>query len=115
MKQYDVSNFWEYVVLTFSLVLKSLCGIAEGYDTIGHESEYMERHSVSKLIGSPPGYVGYGDGRALTEAVHQKLATLILINEIEKAHPDAFNILQVFKDGHLNNPHVLTRVISFAL
>jgi hypothetical protein len=69
-KQYDVSNFWEYVV-SFSLVLKSLCGMAgEGYDTIGHESEYMERHSVSKLIGSPPGYVGYGDGGALTEAVH---------------------------------------------
>jgi ATP-dependent Clp protease ATP-binding subunit ClpA len=63
----------------------------EGYDTIGHESEYMERHSVSKLIGSPPGYVGYGDGRALTEAVHKKPLTLILIDEIEKAHPDAFN------------------------
>jgi len=93
-KQYDVSNFWEYVVLSFSLVLKSLSGMAgEGYDTIGQESEYMERHSVSKLIGSPPGYVGYGDGRALTEAVHQKPLTLILIDEIEKANPDAFNIL----------------------
>ncbi len=71
---------------------------------------------MSKLIGSPPGYVGYGDGRALTEAVHQKPITLTLIDEIEKAHPDdAFNILQVFEDGHLNNPHVLTSVTSFAL
>jgi ATP-dependent Clp protease ATP-binding subunit ClpA len=67
----------------------------------------MERHSVSKLIGSPPGYVGYGDGRALTEAVHKKPVTLILIDEIEKAHPDAFNILEVFEDGHLNNPQDL--------
>jgi ATP-dependent Clp protease ATP-binding subunit ClpA len=56
----------------------------------------MENHSVSKLIGSPPGYVGYGDGKAFTEAIHQKLVTLILIDEIEKAQPDAFNILQVF-------------------
>ncbi|CAK9862630.1 unnamed protein product [Sphagnum jensenii] len=87
----------------------------DGYDTIEHESEHMERHGVSKLIGSPPGNVGYGDGRALTEAVHQKPITLILIDEIEKAHPDAFNILQVFEDGHLNNPQVLTIVTSFAL
>ncbi len=97
MKQYDVNNFWEYVVLNFSLVLKILCGMArEGYNTIGHESQYMERHSVSKLIGSPSGYVGYGDGKAFTEAVHQKLVTLILIDEIEKAQLDAFNSLQVF-------------------
>jgi DNA polymerase III delta prime subunit len=69
--QYDVSNFWEYVVVSFSLVLKSLCGMAgKGYDVIGRASEDMERHSVSKLIVSPPGYVGYGDGGALTEAVH---------------------------------------------
>ncbi len=82
----------------------------------GHGSEYMERHSVSKLIGSPPGYVGYGDGGALTEAVHKKPLTLILIDEIEKAHPDAFNILlQVFEDGHLNDPQVLTSMTSFAL
>jgi ATP-dependent Clp protease ATP-binding subunit ClpA len=63
--------------------------------------------------------VGYGDGRAvtitLTEAVRQKPLTLILIDEIEKAHPDAFNILQVFEDGHLNDPRVLTSVTSFAL
>ncbi len=65
-------------MLSFFLVLKSLCGMAgEGYDTIGHESEYTERHSVSKLIGSPPGYVGYGDGRALIEAIHKKPITLI--------------------------------------
>ncbi len=104
-------------MLNFSLVQKCSHGMArEGYDTIGHESEYMERHSVSKLIGSPPGYVGYGDGRALTEAVHQKPLTLILIDEIEKVHPDAFNILlRVFEDGHLNDPQVLTSVTSFAL
>jgi ATP-dependent Clp protease ATP-binding subunit ClpA len=59
--------------------------------------------------------VGYGDGRALTEAIYQKPLTLILIDEIEKAHPDAFNIFQVFEDGHLNNPQVLTSVTSFAL
>ncbi len=59
--------------------------------------------------------MGYGDGRALTEAVHQKPITLILIDEIEKAHPDAFNILQVFEGGHLNNPQVLASVTSFAL
>jgi ATP-dependent Clp protease ATP-binding subunit ClpA len=75
----------------------------------------MESHSVSKFIGSPPGYGGHGDGRALTEAIYQKPLTLILIDEIEKAHPDAFNILQVFEDGHLNNPQVLTSVTSFAL
>ncbi|CAK9874177.1 unnamed protein product [Sphagnum jensenii] len=91
-------------------------GHGEGYDTIGHVSEYMERHSVSKLIGSPPGCVGYGDGGALTEAVHKNPLTLILIDEIEKAHPDGFNILlQVFEDGHLNDPQVLTSVTSFAL
>lgn len=67
-------------------------------------SEYMERHSVSKLIGSPPGYVGYGDGGTLTEAVRRKPFTIILLDEIEKAHPDIFNILlQVFEDGHLSD------------
>eukprot|EP01018_Ginkgo_biloba_P003570 Gb_36602 [translate_table: standard] len=67
-------------------------------------SEYMERHTVSKLIGSPPGYVGYSDGGTLTEAVRRRPFTLILLDEIEKAHPDIFNILlQVFEDGHLSD------------
>ncbi|XP_031490249.1 chaperone protein ClpD, chloroplastic [Nymphaea colorata] len=67
-------------------------------------SEYMERHTVSKLIGSPPGYVGFGEGGTLTEAVRRRPFTLILLDEIEKAHPDIFNILlQVFEDGHLTD------------
>lgn len=70
-------------------------------------SEYMERHTVSKLIGSPPGYVGYGGGGTLTEAVRSKPFTVLLLDEIEKAHPDIFNILlQVFEDGHLTDSQV---------
>lgn len=56
-------------------------------------SEYMEPHSVSKLIGSPPGYVGYEDGGQLTEQVRRKPYSIILFDEIEKAHPDVFNML----------------------
>lgn len=67
-------------------------------------SEYMERHTVSKLIGSPPGYVGYGEGGTLTEAVRRRPFTVILLDEIEKAHPDIFNILlQIFEDGRLSD------------
>ncbi|KAL5564729.1 hypothetical protein UlMin_027893 [Ulmus minor] len=67
-------------------------------------SEYMERHSVSKLIGSPPGYVGYGEGGTLTEAIRKRPYTVVLFDEIEKAHPDIFNILlQMFEDGHLTD------------
>ncbi|XP_028551372.1 chaperone protein ClpD, chloroplastic [Dendrobium catenatum] len=67
-------------------------------------SEYMERFTVSKLIGSPPGYVGYGEGGTLTEAVRRRPFTVILLDEIEKAHPDIFNILlQIFEDGHLTD------------
>ncbi|ERN06429.1 chaperone protein ClpD, chloroplastic isoform X1 [Amborella trichopoda] len=67
-------------------------------------SEFMEAHTVSKLIGSPPGYVGYGEGGTLTEAVRRKPFTVILLDEIEKAHPQIFNILlQVFEDGHLTD------------
>ncbi|PNY07958.1 chaperone protein ClpD chloroplastic-like [Trifolium pratense] len=67
-------------------------------------SEYMERHSVSKLIGSPPGYVGYGEGGILTEAIRRKPFTVLLLDEIEKAHPDVFNILlQLLEDGHLTD------------
>ncbi|PIN10003.1 Chaperone HSP104 [Handroanthus impetiginosus] len=65
-------------------------------------SEYMERHTVSKLIGSPPGYVGYGGGGTLAEAIRKRPFTVVLLDEIEKAHPDIFNILlQMFEDGHL--------------
>ena len=65
-------------------------------------SEYMEKHSVSKLIGSPPGYVGYGEGGLLTEKVRRKPYSVLLFDEIEKAHPDIFNLLlQVIDDGKL--------------
>lgn len=67
-------------------------------------SEYMEKHTVSRLIGSPPGYVGYGDGGQLTEEVRKHPYSVILLDEIEKAHPDVFNtLLQVFEDGHLTD------------
>ncbi len=67
-------------------------------------SEYMEGHTVSKLIGSPPGYVGYDDGGQLTEAVRRKPYSVILFDEIEKAHPDVFNmLLQLLDDGHLTD------------
>ena len=67
-------------------------------------SEFMEKHSVSKLIGSPPGYVGFEEGGILTEAIRRKPYQLILLDEIEKAHPDVFNLLlQVFDDGRLTD------------
>jgi ATP-dependent Clp protease ATP-binding subunit ClpC len=67
-------------------------------------SEYMERHTVSKLIGSPPGYVGYSEGGQLTEAVRRRPYTVVLFDEIEKAHPDVFNLLlQIFEDGRLTD------------
>lgn len=67
-------------------------------------SEYQERHSVSRLIGAPPGYVGYDEGGQLTEAVRHKPYSVVLLDEIEKAHPDVFNILlQVLDDGHLTD------------
>jgi ATP-dependent Clp protease ATP-binding subunit ClpB len=69
-------------------------------------SEYMERHSVSRLVGAPPGYVGYDEGGYLTEAVRRKPYSLILLDEIEKAHSDVFNILlQVLDDGRLTDSH----------
>ncbi len=67
-------------------------------------SEYMEKHSVSKLIGSPPGYVGHEEGGQLTERVKRNPYCVVLLDEIEKAHPDTFNVLlQVFEDGHLTD------------
>jgi len=75
-------------------------------------SEFMERHTVSKLIGSPPGYVGYNEGGQLTEAVRRRPYTLVLFDEIEKAHPDVFNMmLQILEDGRLTDSK--GRVISF--
>ena len=75
-------------------------------------SEYMEAHSVSKLIGSPPGYIGHDDGGQLTEQVRRKPYSIILFDEIEKAHPDVFNILlQVMDDGRLTDSH--GRTVSF--
>ena len=75
-------------------------------------SEYMEKHSVSKLIGSPPGYVGYDDAGQLTEKVRRKPFSVILLDEIEKAHPDVFNmLLQILEDGRLTDSH--GRVVNF--
>jgi len=75
-------------------------------------SEYMEKHTVSRLVGAPPGYVGYEEGGQLTEAVRRKPYSVVLLDEIEKAHPDVFNILlQVLDDGRLTDSH--GRTVSF--
>ena len=75
-------------------------------------SEYMEKHAVSKLIGSPPGYVGYDDAGQLTEKVRRKPYSVILLDEIEKAHPDVFNIfLQILDDGRIADSH--GKIINF--
>ena len=75
-------------------------------------SEYQERHAVSRLIGAPPGYIGYDEGGQLTEAVRRKPYSVILLDEIEKAHPDVFNILlQVLDDGRLTDNK--GRVVNF--
>jgi ATP-dependent Clp protease ATP-binding subunit ClpC len=67
-------------------------------------SEYMEKHSVSRLVGSPPGYIGYDEGGQLTESVRRKPYCVLLLDEIEKAHPDVFNILlQILEDGRLTD------------
>lgn len=75
-------------------------------------SEYMEKHSVSKLIGSPPGYVGYDDAGQLTEKVRRKPYSVILLDEIEKAHPDVFNLfLQILDDGRVADSH--GKIVNF--
>ncbi len=76
-------------------------------------SEYMERHSVSRLIGAPPGYVGYDEGGKLTEAVRRRPYSVILLDELEKAHPDVFNVLlQLLDDGRLTDNH--GRTVDFS-
>jgi ATP-dependent Clp protease ATP-binding subunit ClpC len=75
-------------------------------------SEYMERHTVSRLIGAPPGYVGYEEGGQLTEAVRRRPYSIVLLDEIEKAHPEVYNVLlQVFDDGRLTDGK--GRVVDF--
>ncbi|NLW48983.1 MAG: ATP-dependent Clp protease ATP-binding subunit [Firmicutes bacterium] len=75
-------------------------------------SEYMERHTVSRLVGAPPGYVGYDEGGQLTERVRRKPYSVVLLDEIEKAHPEVFNVLlQVLEDGRLTDAH--GRVVDF--
>jgi len=75
-------------------------------------SEYMEKHSVARLIGAPPGYVGYDEGGQLTEAVRRRPYSVVLFDEIEKAHPDVFNVLlQMLDDGRLTDGH--GRTVSF--
>jgi ATP-dependent Clp protease ATP-binding subunit ClpC len=67
-------------------------------------SEFMERHNVSRLVGAPPGYVGYEEGGQLTEAVRRRPYSVVLLDEIEKAHPEAQNmLLQIMEDGHLSD------------
>ena len=67
-------------------------------------SEFMERHNVSRLVGAPPGYVGFDEGGQLTEAVRRKNYCVVLLDEVEKAHPEVFNILlQILEDGHLSD------------
>ena len=67
-------------------------------------SEYMEKHTVARLLGAPPGYVGYGEGGQLTEAVRRRPYSVVLLDEIEKAHPDVANILlQIMEDGALTD------------
>jgi ATP-dependent Clp protease ATP-binding subunit ClpE len=75
-------------------------------------SEYMEKHTVSKLIGAPPGYIGYDDGGQLTEKIRRRPYSVILLDEIEKAHPDIFNmLLQILEDGRLTDSH--GRTVNF--
>ncbi|MFO0980172.1 MAG: AAA family ATPase [Planctomycetota bacterium] len=75
-------------------------------------SEYMERHEVSKMVGAPPGYIGYGEGGQLTERVRRQPYSVVLLDEIEKAHPDAFNmLLQIFDEGRLTDAQ--GRTVSF--
>jgi ATP-dependent Clp protease ATP-binding subunit ClpB len=75
-------------------------------------SEYMEKFAVSRLVGAPPGYIGFEDGGQLTEAVRRKQFSVVLLDEIEKAHPDVFNmLLQVLDDGRLTDSH--GRTVSF--
>jgi ATP-dependent Clp protease ATP-binding subunit ClpB len=75
-------------------------------------SEYMEKHTVSRLVGAPPGYIGYEEGGQLTEAVRRKPYSVVLLDEIEKAHPDVFNILlQILDDGRLTDSH--GRTVNF--
>src|SRR6185436_18672071 len=67
-------------------------------------SEYMEKHNVSRLIGAPPGYVGYEEGGQLTEKIRRRPYAVVLLDEIEKAHPDVFNmLLQIMEEGHLTD------------
>jgi len=75
-------------------------------------SEYMERHEVSKMIGAPPGYIGYGEGGQITERVRRNPYTVVLLDEMEKAHPDVFNVLlQILEDGRLTDAQ--GRTVSF--
>ena len=69
-------------------------------------SEFMEKHSVARLIGAPPGYVGFEEGGYLTEAIRRRPYSVVLLDEVEKAHPDVFNVLlQVLEDGRLTDGH----------
>ena len=79
-------------------------------------SEFMEKHAVARLIGAPPGYVGYEEGGYITEAVRRKPYSVILLDEVEKAHPDVFNILlQVLEDGRLTDGQGRTVVFRHAV
>src|SRR5213076_2834284 len=78
-------------------------------------SEYMEKHAVSKLIGSPPGYVGHEEGGQLTERVRRNPYSVVLLDEIEKAHPDIANILlQILEDGILTDSRICSRMLAMS-
>ncbi len=96
------------------LVRALACELFESEDALVRidMSEYMEKHAVSKLIGSPPGYVGYDEGGQLTEKIRRKPYSVILLDEMEKAHPDVFNmLLQILEDGRLTDSH--GRTVNF--
>ena len=96
-----------------ALAIADLLFGGEKYVTTINMSEYQEKHNVSRLIGSPPGYVGYGEGGVLTEAVRQKPYTVVLLDEVEKAHPDVMELFyQVFDKGVLSDGE--GRVINFS-
>ena len=106
---------WELPVLVKPNLAKALAEYLfddESMMTRIDMSEYQEKHTVSRLVGAPPGYVGYDEGGQLTEAVRRKPYSVVLLDEIEKAHPDVFNILlQVLDDGRLTDNK--GRVVNF--
>jgi ATP-dependent Clp protease ATP-binding subunit ClpC len=94
----------EAVKVISQAVRRARAGLKDARRPIGSFSEFMERHSTARLVGSPPGYVGYDEGGQLTEAVRRRPYSVVLFDEIEKAHPEVFNmLLQILEDGRLSD------------